>query len=257
MGYENQTDMGGTRERFLTTQWSLIENIQAGQDQDKLLIGFLLEQYWKPVYCYLRRCGYDNEQAKDLTQGFFHEVVLNKDLVGRADKAKGRFRSFLLHTLKQYIAKQNLKERAQKRIPKEKMVSLDVAEPPALPASMMQAPVDESFNYAWVSALMERVLSSVRAKCAEDGMETHWALFYERVVRPVLTDCPAPPLAHLCQAHAIENTQTASNMIVTVKRRFRAALEQNVRRTLLDGDQTPDEIEELLHFFGKSAQGFE
>jgi hypothetical protein len=46
-------------------------------------------------------------------------------------------------------------------------------------------------------------------------------------------------------------------MIVTVKRRFRVALEQNVRRTLLDGDQAPDEIEELLHFFRKSAQDFE
>ena len=104
MGYEQHTDMGGTRQRFLTTQWSLIENIKAGQDKDKLLIGFLLQEYWKPVYCYLRRAGYDNEHAKDLTQAFFHEVVLNKDLVGRADKAKGRFRSFLLHALKQVKA---------------------------------------------------------------------------------------------------------------------------------------------------------
>ena len=68
---------GGARQRFLTTQWSLIENIKSGEDQDKLLIGFLLEEYWKPVYCYLRRTGHDNEQAKDLTQAFFHEVVLN------------------------------------------------------------------------------------------------------------------------------------------------------------------------------------
>ena len=133
MGYDNQTDMGGTREQFLTTQWSLIANIKAGHDEDKLFIGFLLEEYWKPVYCYLRRTGYDNEQAKDLTQAFFHEVVLNKGLVGRADKAKGRFRSFLLHALKQFVTKQNLKEKARKRIPKEKMVSLDVVEPPALP----------------------------------------------------------------------------------------------------------------------------
>ena len=72
MGYDDQTKMGGPREAFLTTQWSLIESIKAGEDQDKTLIGFLLEQYWKPVYCYLRRKGYDNEEAKDLTQGFFH-----------------------------------------------------------------------------------------------------------------------------------------------------------------------------------------
>jgi hypothetical protein len=88
-------------------------------------------------------------------------------------------------------------------------------------------------------------------------MKTHWKLFYERVVRPVLTNCQAPSLAHLCQAQGIRNTQNASNMIVTVKRRFRVALEKNVRRTLLDGDQAPEEIEELLHFFRKSAQGSE
>ena len=257
MGYENHTDMGGDRQRFLTTQWSLIENIKAGQDKDKLLIGFLLQEYWKPVYCYLRRAGYDNEQAKDLTQGFFHEVVLNKDLVGRADRTKGRFRSFLLHALKQYSTKQNLKERAQKRIPKEKMVSLDVSEPPVLPVSMMEASVEKSFNYAWISALMERVLSYVKVECAEQGMETHWILFYDRVVRPLLTDKHPPSVAHLRQVHGIKDTQTASNMIVTVKRRFRAALEQNVRRTLLDKDQAPDEVEELLQFFRKSAQGFE
>jgi len=257
MGYEHQTDMGGARQRFLTTQWSLIENIQAGQDEDQILIGFLLEEYWKPVYCYLRRSGYGNEHAKDLTQAFFHEVVLNKDLVGRADKTKGRFRSFLLHVLKQFATKQHLKERAQKRIPKEKMVSLDVAEPPVLPASLTQASVEESFNYAWISTMMERVLSVVKTECAEQGRETHWELFYERVVRPTLMNHPAPSLADLCQIHGIENSQTASNMIVTIKRRFRAVLEQNIRRTLLDGDQTPEEIEELLQFFRKSAQGLE
>lgn len=256
MGYEQHTDMGGEQQRFLTTQWSLIENIKAGQDKDKLLIGFLLQEYWKPVYCYLRRAGYDNEQAKDLTQSFFHEVVLNKNLVGRADKTKGRFRSFLLHALKQYATKQNLKERARKRIPKEKMVSLEVSELPVLPVSMMEASVEESFNYAWVSTLIERVLSYVKVECEEQGMKTHWILFYERVVRPVLTDQPPPSVTKLCQIHGIEGTQTASNMIVTVKRRFRVALERNVRRTLLEDDQAMDEIEELLHFFRKSAQGF-
>jgi len=88
MAYSDQTGMGGTRQAFLTTQWSLIEDIQDGKDQDKALIGFLLRQYWKPVYCYLRCKGYGNEQAKDLTQGFFHEVVLNRDLVGRADQSR-------------------------------------------------------------------------------------------------------------------------------------------------------------------------
>jgi len=255
MGYDSQTDMGGTREKFLTTQWSLIENIQAGQDRDQILISILLEQYWKPVYCYLRRKGHDNEQAKDLTQGFFHEVVLNRDLVGRADQTRGRFRSFLLHALEQYARKQNLKERAQKRIPREKLVSLDVTEPPVLPESVVHESVEESYHYAWVSALLERVIAAVRAECAEEGKTIHWALFSERVVQPILTDRPPPPLASICKVHGIADTQTASNMIVTVKRRFRTLLVRSVRCTLLDGDQTPEELEELLQLFPKSAQG--
>ena len=123
MRHDDQTDMGGSRKAFLTTQWSLIEEIKAGRDRDSMLINFLLQQYWKPVYCYVRRKGYSNEQAKDLTQDFFLEIVLNRDLVCRAEKAKGRFRSFLLYALNEYLGKQNLKETARKRVPMGRLVS--------------------------------------------------------------------------------------------------------------------------------------
>ena len=58
--------MGGDRGTFLTTHWSLIEDVKQHQDEDRALIGVLLERYWKPVYCYLRSKGYNNDQAKDL-----------------------------------------------------------------------------------------------------------------------------------------------------------------------------------------------
>lgn len=82
----------------------------------------------------------------------------------------------------------------------------------------------------------------------------HWALFRGRVVWPILEHRPTPSLADLCETHGIESTKTASNMIITVKRRFRAALLKQVRRTVLSGDQAPDELEELLQFLPKSAQ---
>ncbi|MCP4453255.1 MAG: hypothetical protein GY809_17480, partial [Planctomycetes bacterium] len=68
MGRHDYTHMGAGGEAFLTTHWSLIE--QAGssdRDPDSALIGLLFEQYWRPVYCYLRRKGHDNDEAKDLT----------------------------------------------------------------------------------------------------------------------------------------------------------------------------------------------
>ena len=254
MGYDHQTSMGGHGEAFLTTQWSLIESIKAGEDRDKTLISFLLEQYWKPVYCYLRRRGYDNEQAKDLTQGFFHEVVLNRDLVGRADSARGRFRAFLLHALHQYVTRQSLKDRAARRIPKHKLVALDIAEPPELPRQVSEASAENTYHYAWLSALLERVIAQVSAECSEKGMQTHWALFQERVVQPILGRQSAPSLSDLCQVHGVKDAKTASNMIITVKRCFRSALLEHVRRTVLSQDQALDELEELLQFFPKSAQ---
>ena len=113
MKRDDMTDMGGAGEAFLTTHWSIIDNVSSSDDdKNQALIGLLLDRYWKPVYCYLRRKGHDNEQAKDLTQGFFHEVVLTRNLIGRADSTKGRFRTFLLHALNQYLADEQRKEAA-------------------------------------------------------------------------------------------------------------------------------------------------
>jgi len=256
MGYRDQTDMGGAQKAFLTTQWSLIEDIQDGKDQDKALISFLLSRYWKPVYCYLRYKGCGNEEAKDLTQGFFHEVVLNQDLVGRADQSRGRFRSFLLHALKQYANKQDLKERAQKRL-EEKAVSFDMEEEPVLPESVAQTTAEESYHYAWLSSLLERVLKEVKDACEQEGMDIHWALFDRRVVWPTFGDRTSPSLAELCESYDIEDEKKASNMIITVKRRFRAALMQEVCNTVLSQGQAADELEDLLRFLPKSAQHFE
>ena len=69
MSRDDQTTMGGGQVQFLTTHWSLIETVDSDEkDENRALIGSLLKQYWKPAYCYLRRHGYGNEEAKDLTQ---------------------------------------------------------------------------------------------------------------------------------------------------------------------------------------------
>ena len=253
MAYANQTDLGGSREAFLTTQWSLIDHIKDGKDHDQTRIGFLLEQYWKPVYCFLRRKGYENESAKDLTQAFFHEVVLNQSLVRRADQARGRFRTFLLHALIQFISKQNLKERAQKRIPREKLVYMDQADMPDVLGSLSEASPEASFHHAWLSVLLERVLEDVRGFCENAGMDKHWALFHKRVIGPILYDQPEIPLSDLCDSHQIKDTKTASNMIITVKRRYRSALLDQVNRTVLSHEQASDELADLMAYMPTGA----
>ena len=254
MAGRHQTDMGGTQESFLTTQWSLIEHIQAGEDRDSVLIGSLLRMYWKPVYCYLRRKGCDNEQAKDLTQDFFHEVVLNRDLVGRADVSKGRFRTFLLHALNQYLINKNRDAHATKRIPREKLISLDAMRLPDLPQNVVESDAEDTYHYAWLSSLLERVIAQVQADCCREGMEIHWALFDTHVLKPILGGGSPPPLATACQEHGIDDAKKASNMIVTVKRRFRGALLEHIRGTVLSGDLADEELTDLLQFLPRGAQ---
>ncbi|MHC4508923.1 MAG: RNA polymerase sigma factor [Planctomycetota bacterium] len=254
MQRRDYTEMGGPGGTFLTTHWSLIEDVKKQPDQDRALIGLLLERYWKPVYCYLRQKRYDNEQAKDLTQGFFHEIVLNLDLIQRADQSKGRFRSFLLFALNQYLMNERRRETAQKRIPKDKMVSLDTVESPVLPEAVIQSGPEDSYNYAWVSALLDQVLADVQRKCREQGTETHWRIFSERVVEPMLNSSAPPPLADICAKHGIESEKKASNMIITVKRRFQTTLKQYIRSTVASEGEIAGELEEIMQFFPKRAQ---
>lgn len=251
MAKHDRTDIGGMRETFLTTHWSLIDSVKEQEDKDRALIGLLLNRYWKPVYCCLRRKGYDNERAKDMTQGFFHEVVLNRNLIERADQSKGRFRSFLLHALGQYVVDEQRKDSAQKRIPKGNFVPLDVAEPPALPQTINELDEEECFNYAWKADLLDRVLSELRQRYTEQGMESHWHVFRERLLEPSLEDRQAPSLGELCGRYGIENETKASNMLTTVKRQFQSVLKKHIRQTVISGDAAEGELREIFRFFEK------
>jgi len=255
MARDDYTDIGGVGEVFLTTHWSLIQGVNShDKEGNRALIGLLMNRYWKPIYCYLRRKGYNNEQAKDLTQGFFHEVVLERHLIENADAAKGRFRSFLLMALDRYLVNVQEMETAQKRMPKGRLVPLDMVEPPELPRSLMRFDPKDTFGYAWVTDLLERVLGQVEAKCYEDGKVVHWCLFRDRLLRPIIERIDPVSVKDLCAKYGIENSNKVSNMIVTVKRRFQAILNQYLRDSVISDEYVEGEIEEIQRFFPKIAQ---
>jgi DNA-directed RNA polymerase specialized sigma24 family protein len=255
MKHYDMTDMGGAGQAFLTTHWSIIENVgSSDEDRNKALIGLLLSKYWKPVYCYLRRKGYDNEQAKDLTQGFFHEVVIGRNLIQKADRSKGRFRSFLLITLNRYLMTAETGQAAQKRIPKSKLVSLDVTDLPELRQAASELTPEDSFNYAWVSSLLEQVLKEVEEKCHQDGKTVNWHIFHDRILEPIMEKTEPPSMKEICRKYAIESETKASNMMVTVKRRFQTVLRNHLCSLVVSEDQVDDELAEIMRFLPKIAQ---
>lgn len=253
--YEH-TSMGGSVEAFLTTHWSAIDKIAADDDTpDYALINELPKKYWKPVYCFLRRKGYDNEQAKDLTQGFFEEVVLGRELIKRADQARGRFRTFLISALEQYLSRLHRKETARKRIPKDKLVALQQIDPAELPEPVGELTPEESFNYAWVSQLLDTLLAEVEAKCRADNKTLHWQVFHDKVLQPIMENTNVPSLTEICDRYGIEDERKASNMIVTVNRRFQAALKRHLRRSVAGQAEVDEELQELMKIFFRKGAG--
>jgi len=255
MNREEYTSIGGDQRSFQTTCWTAIEEVRAGHARDAQgLIGELLTVYWKPVYCYLRHRGYHNEEAKDLTQGFFREVVLGRELIQRADRTKGRFRTLLLRALDRYLVSVHRKETARKRIPPEKLIPLEAANLSELPGAFNDLNAEGVFHYAWVSNLLDRMIVEVRRECRRRGRETHWNLFHDRVLHPIITGAESPSLEELCRKYGVDATAKASNMIFLVKRRFQAALKRLLRQSVASEAQINEEMLELMKFLAKGRQ---
>jgi RNA polymerase sigma-70 factor (ECF subfamily) len=255
MSREEYTDMGGDQRGFQTTHWTVIEQARAQHSrQAQIVVGELLEAYWKPVYCYLRHKGYDNEEAKDLTQDFFHEVVLGRELIQRADRMKGRFRTLLLRALDRYLVSVHRKRTARKRIPPDKLVTLEEDSLGELSAVIDPSNSEGAFNYTWVSELLDKMIVEVKAACLHDDMAIHWSLFHDRVLQPIIMDQAPPSLGELCSVHGIEEAAKASNMIFAVKRRFQAALRRRLRQSVVCDTEVEEEIGELTRFLTGSRQ---
>ena len=110
---------------FTTTHWSVVLGAAQGERPASC---WALEQlcgtYWYPLYAYVRRRGYSPEDAQDLTQGYF-EHVLERNFFDQVDQSKGRFRAFLLATLKHFLSDQSDRQRAAKRGGRNSILSLD------------------------------------------------------------------------------------------------------------------------------------
>lgn len=255
MKRHDYTSIGGARKTFQTTQWSVIERIAAdGETDSQVLINDLVGKYWKPVYCYLRHKGYGNEEAKDLTQDFFQEVVLGRKLVHQANQAKGSFHIFLLTALAGYVRSAHRKEIARKRIPRSHLIPLEDSDATELFEPLTGLTAEESFHYAWVSSLLDEVFTEVEADCQAHDLDVHWKIYRDRILEPIAHDTEPPSLAKMCEKYGIADTKKASNMVVTVNRRIQAAIKRHLRQALSEETTVEEETKEIMWALLKIAQ---
>lgn len=110
--------------RFATTQWSMIARAAAPSEEQRAALGTLCELYWFPLYSFARRAGYPAEDAADLTQAFLASFLERRD-IERTSPERGRFRSYLLQAMRNFLANEWRKQRAQKRGAGELPIRID------------------------------------------------------------------------------------------------------------------------------------
>jgi len=230
---------------FPSTEWTQIEGMGRAQlEQQQALIGMLLGRYWKPVSVWLCRQGYPPDVAEDYTQGFFCDIVLERDLIKRADRTRGRFRTFLLTALKGFVSDTYRKEHALKRSPRGGSVSID-RDQLALEGPALGSP-DAAFDFMWASNVLDQVIGQLEREYQAKGMEKHWSVFSAKVLRPIMEGSDEPSYESICHDLGVADLHKAAAMTTSVKRRFRTLLRQTVRPLVERDPQVEDEISELL-----------
>src|SRR6516225_9703289 len=148
---------------FASTRWSVVRQAADSQTSSEHALDALSELcriYWRPVYLFVRRQGISQHDAQDLTQGFFADLIESR-AYARADPTKGRFRSFLLATLKHFVGHQRERDQAQKRGGGALPVQLDeqaIAEADMYAASYRKWSADGLFDREWAAALLRQAL---------------------------------------------------------------------------------------------------
>jgi DNA-directed RNA polymerase specialized sigma24 family protein len=254
MKRSGDTQMGGSTSRFPRTRWTDIRAARTDdQERRRAALGTVALSYWKPVYVYLRRKGLGSEEAKDLTQGFFTDVILKRRLVDRADPAVGTFRSYLKTAVDRYVIDAHRRANSRTRKPPgRRIIPLDAFEEPPAISDRLAAP-DKAFCHAWACQLLDDVLAAVANACRRPELASHWEVFRQTVVEPLLRGTERPSLIDVCTRLGIADTAKAANMVVTVKRRFRAVLRARIGEYAETEEAIDGEIRDLMALLGNGG----
>lgn len=225
------TTMGGSGGQFPVTSHSLVRDAGAADPVVReRALEVLVASYWKPVYKCLRiHWRASNEDAKDLTQGFF-AGLLESETLGRFDPDRGKFRTYLRTCLDRYVANERKAENRLKRGGAVRHLPLDFegaeGELRHLEPSV-EADVDALFHREWIRSLIERAVDELRARSEASGRRLEFDLFHRYDVEGVTED-PRPTYAALAAEFGVEVTKV-TNALHATRGRFRDVVLDLVR----------------------------
>jgi RNA polymerase sigma-70 factor (ECF subfamily) len=217
MRLDPDTTMGGPRGRFPSTQLSLLEAAVGGTALPNEALERVSALYWKPVYRFIRvKFRKSNEDAKDLTQGFFASA-LQRDFFARFDPAKGSFRTYLRRAVERFAANGHAAQNRQKRGGGIEF------EPVEEQAATCESPEDV-FEREWWRQLFALALDDLGAHCEASGKQVQFAIFqaYD------LAEGDRPSYSALAATHGVAET-TVTNYLAWARRTLRQLVTERLR----------------------------
>jgi RNA polymerase sigma-70 factor (ECF subfamily) len=234
---------------FPSTHWSVVfaaGRSEAAPQTAGAALAELCQGYWAPLYGFVRSRGHSVHDAQDLTQSFFAYVLEHK-VYARANRQKGRFRSFLLASLKNFLADAADRERTLKRGGAQ--IFLPLHEEQAQEAEALfqthsgMSNEDRLFDRGWAEALVAAALERLSADYKREAKEQ---LFNE--LRTFVAGGAEPPPSYAELGHRLGMAESTLRSHVTrLRARYREALRAEVRRTVDSEAQVDQELRELLH----------
>lgn len=234
--------------QFNTTHWSVVRSaVDSKAPGADRALEQLCRVYWQPVYAFVRRTVPQPEDARDLTQGFFAELLADRT-IARADPDKGRFRSFLLGALKHFLADEHDKSKARKRGGGVEFVPFDttVAESRYGAAPARGITFEAQFDRAWALAVLDSTLARLREEFELSGR----TVLFNGLKGFLVGDKPTVSYAEV--AAQLRITEGSAKMTVTrMRQRFRAIVRQEIAQTVT----TPEQLETELRGFVEALAG--
>jgi len=232
---------------FATTHWSVV--LTAGQ-RDSAHAAAALEKlcraYWYPLYAYVRRRGYSPEDAEDRTQSFFVRLLEGK-LLPHASPQRGRFRSFLLTALQNFLSDEHDRAAALKRGGGQPLISLDSLDGEARYALEPADDVspDRLFERRWATTVLEGAWTRLEAEYAADGKVD----LFRELRRFNSAHEGAPGYAEAAGKLGLPEN-TVKSLVHRMKRRYRVLLRAEIAHTVADPAEIDEEIRYLLRVLG-------
>lgn len=234
---------------FPQTSWSIV--LACGEENSpdsQAALSALCESYWRPLYAFVRRRGFRPDAAADLTQAFFVHL-LDKEAFLKVDPAKGRFRSFLLASLSNFLANEWQRERAIKRSPGVPLLSLDADEEESW---YQREPVDgltpeDVFERRWALTVIGRAFRRLQHEQSNLGQEKRFEL-----LRGYVTGAGAR-LPYTDVATALDITESAVRVAVRrLRQSFGRALRAEVAETVAEPAAIDEEVRHLVRVIEES-----